>query len=98
MIRFSNVTKVYGKDTIAILREHVESPVPPIRDLVPELPGALAGIVEKLLEKKPSARYPLVDALAAALAETAPDARRRAFTCPTTRPKERLTSTKRMDA
>jgi len=57
----------YGQDTISILRRHVEAPVPPITENVPDLSAPLVRIVERLLEKKPAARYALVSELRADL-------------------------------
>ena len=57
-----------GKDTIAILRQHVETPAPEITKFVPDLPPALVRIVKRLLEKKPEERYPHVSELCADLA------------------------------
>jgi len=70
-----------GPDTISILRQHVESPVPPISDFVVDLPAPIEAILGRLLEKKPEARYPLVAALVADLAAVAPDERTQQRTC-----------------
>jgi len=58
-----------GDSYYAILRAHLEDkPVPPI-ELVPELPPELSRIIEKALEKKPSARFRKADEFRAALQE-----------------------------
>lgn len=57
-----------GKDTISILRKHVESEPPPLAELAPGTPPELVSVVERLLAKKPGARYPHARDLSAALA------------------------------
>jgi serine/threonine-protein kinase len=61
-----------GKDTIAILRQHVQTPAPPLRSLAPGTPPELERIVARLLAKKPSERYPHVAELQADLGKLAP--------------------------
>jgi serine/threonine-protein kinase len=61
-----------GKDTIAILRQHVEAPAPPLRDLAQEMPPELEKIMARLLAKQPSERYPDARSLAADVASIAP--------------------------
>ena len=65
-----------GKDTIAILRQHVQAPVPPLRALAPGTPPELERIVTRLLAKKPSERYPHVPELLADLGKLAPEGAR----------------------
>src|SRR5262245_39674648 len=55
-----------GKETTTVIYQHVHEPPPPLRELAPTVPAALAAIVEKLLAKSPDDRYP---SAAAALAE-----------------------------
>ena len=61
-----------GKDTIAILRQHVQAPVPPLRGAAPGTPPELERIIARLLAKKPSERYPHVAELLADLGKLAP--------------------------
>jgi serine/threonine-protein kinase len=61
-----------GKDTIAILRQHVQAPAPLLRGLAPETPPELERIIARLLAKKPSERYPHVAELRADLGKQAP--------------------------
>jgi hypothetical protein len=56
-----------GRTTIEKLTAHAAEPPPPIRDLRPDVPRAVAAVVHKLLAKKPEDRYPSADALVAAL-------------------------------
>lgn len=51
----------------AVLLAHVTRPPPPIRSLAPEVPKALATIVDLLLAKDRDARFENADALVAAL-------------------------------
>lgn len=62
-----------GKDTIAILRQHVETAPPALRDLSPDTPKDLEAVVRKLLAKKPAERYPQVRDVLAALAPYEPE-------------------------
>lgn len=64
-----------GKDTIAILRSHVEDTPPPLLDAASSLPEALVTVVHRLLEKSPDRRYAQVSELEAALSTWIPDAR-----------------------
>jgi serine/threonine-protein kinase len=61
-----------GKDTIAILRQHVQAPAPPLRSAAPATPADLERIIVRLLAKKPSERYPHVAELRADLGKLAP--------------------------
>ena len=61
-----------GKDTIEILRQHVQARVPPLLAAAPETPPELQRIIERLLAKKPSERYPQVAELLADLGKLAP--------------------------
>ncbi len=58
-----------GDSYYAILKAHLESiPVPPM-DLVPGLPAELSDIIEKALEKQPSARFQTAEEFRVALQE-----------------------------
>jgi len=57
-----------GASATDILRQTVHEPVPDLRRLAPQpIPQALVAVVERLLAKEPSRRYPTADALAAHL-------------------------------
>lgn len=62
-----------GKDTIAILRQHVQAPVPPLPGAAPGTPPGLDRIIARLLAKKPSERYPHVADLLADFGKLAPE-------------------------
>jgi hypothetical protein len=62
-----------GKSAIAIIRQHIETPPPPILSLAPELKPQLAAIIHKCLAKKPEERYADCPALARALWEIVPE-------------------------
>jgi len=62
-----------GKDTIAILRQHVQAPVPSLRGAAPGTPTELERIIVRLLAKKPSERYPHVAELLEDLGKLAPE-------------------------
>ncbi len=47
----------------AMLFKHAYDPPPPLCEIAPDIPPALAGIVERLLAKSPNDRYPTADAL-----------------------------------
>lgn len=47
----------FGKDTISILRRHVEEPPPPLESLTPDVPQEVRDIVSRLLAKDPDERY-----------------------------------------
>ncbi len=63
-----------GRDTIEILRQHVQAPVPPLQAAAPGTPPELGRIIGRLLAKKPSERYPQVAELLADLGKVAPEA------------------------
>jgi serine/threonine protein kinase len=46
-----------GKETTTVIYQHVHEPPPPLCELAPTVPAALASIVEKLLAKSPDDRY-----------------------------------------
>ena len=52
-----------GRDTIAILRQHVETPAPALSEFVPEVPPRIDRMVAKLLAKRAEERYAHVGAL-----------------------------------
>jgi len=60
-----------GKDTIAILRQHVQAPVPPLRGAAPATPPELERIIARLLAKRRSERYAHVAELRADLGKLA---------------------------
>ena len=62
-----------GKDSIAILRHHVETPAPRMGEFSEGVPTELERIVARLLAKKPEGRYPHVQALEADLAAAFPE-------------------------
>ncbi len=51
----------------AILVAHVTKPAPELRSVAPQIPQALASVIDRCLAKSPSARYESAEALAAAL-------------------------------
>jgi serine/threonine-protein kinase len=61
-----------GKDTIEILRRHVQAPVPALHAAAPGTPPELERIIVRLLAKKPSERYPQIAELLADLEKLAP--------------------------
>jgi serine/threonine-protein kinase len=61
-----------GKDTIEILRQHVQAPVPSLHVAAPGTPPELERIIVKLLAKKPPERYPQIAELLADLGKLAP--------------------------
>ena len=50
------------------MNAHVHQPVPPIRQLVPEVPEGLAAILDRLLAKDPGDRFATPAEVAEALA------------------------------
>ena len=61
-----------GKDSVSVMRQHVEAPVPPLHGPGRNIPSELQRIVGKLLEKQPEARYPHVASLVAEVRELLP--------------------------
>lgn len=58
----------YDADSaLAVLMKHINEPVPDLRNSIPEMPTALAEIVEKTLAKEPANRFQSARELASAL-------------------------------
>src|SRR5688572_25947998 len=55
------------ENALVLLMKHKESPLPPVRELSPDCPEALAAIVERMLEKKPDDRFAGFDDVVTAL-------------------------------
>ena len=72
-----------GRTAMEVLRQHVTSPLAPLRQRNPAVPAPLAAVVERMLLKEPAARFQSYDEVLAALdgsgraVERAPTARRR---------------------
>jgi len=47
-----------GPDTLAILRKHVEAPIPSFREVIPDLPQQLDAVLRRFLAKRPEERFP----------------------------------------
>ncbi len=62
-----------GKSAISIIRQHIDTPPPPLQSLVPEIKPELAAIVHKCLEKNPENRFADCPALARALWDIVPE-------------------------
>jgi serine/threonine protein kinase len=60
-----------GGDPLAIGRQHVLELPPPVRELRPAAPAALAAIIHRALEKAPDERFARAETMAAALASVA---------------------------
>jgi hypothetical protein len=45
------------ENALVLLMKHKEAPLPPVRELAPECPEALAAIVERMLAKSPEDRF-----------------------------------------
>src|SRR5262245_44679401 len=58
-----------GEDPLTIVSQHVHAPVVPPRVLRPDLPRALEGVILRLMEKSPAARFATANETAAALGE-----------------------------
>ncbi len=58
-----------GDTAAAVLLKHITTPVPSIRELRPELPGAFESILKTALAKTPAERYPDTHAFWAALTQ-----------------------------
>jgi serine/threonine protein kinase len=62
----------YGKDTISILRKHVETAPPALENIAPDVPEAVRDIISRLLAKDPDERYPHVQGVVQELSRFAP--------------------------
>ena len=58
---------ITGDSTQQVLARQLTQPVPPIASLRPDLPGPLAEVIDHLVRKEPSERYPTAEALETAL-------------------------------
>ena len=71
----------YPRDTeVATMFAHANAPVPSVREQQPDVPAALADVVERCMAKDPAERYPDAGQMARATAdavESAPSRRRR---------------------
>lgn len=56
-----------AKSSTDVLEMHCSAAPPTTRDLRPDLPGELSGLISRCLEKEPGERYPSAEALQAAL-------------------------------
>ncbi|MGZ8468576.1 MAG: serine/threonine-protein kinase [Gemmatirosa sp.] len=56
-----------GLAAAAVLVAHATKPAPPLRQVAPDVPRALAAVVDRCLAKAPGDRYPTGEALAEAL-------------------------------
>ncbi|HON44836.1 MAG TPA: serine/threonine-protein kinase, partial [Planctomycetota bacterium] len=46
-----------GRTPIQVIQQHLEAPIPSVRDFNPEIPEILDQIIKKMMAKKPSQRY-----------------------------------------
>ncbi len=53
----TGVLPFQGATSLTVRRQIVHEPAPPVRDLAPRVPRALADVVERCLAKEPSDRY-----------------------------------------
>jgi eukaryotic-like serine/threonine-protein kinase len=63
-------TPYRGANPVAIATQHVSAPVPNPRELVPDLPGQVAALIIRALDKDPERRFASASAMADALAAT----------------------------
>jgi eukaryotic-like serine/threonine-protein kinase len=61
-----------GDNAVALATQHIGGPVPNPRALRPELPGTVAAIVLKAMQKQPGQRFASAAAMADALADARP--------------------------
>ncbi len=52
-----------GDSPITIAMQHIQQATPPVREINPDVPSALVGILDKLLAKNPARRYPSASSL-----------------------------------
>jgi serine/threonine-protein kinase len=74
IVAFYALTGIFpfvSESPYAVLVAHVTKPAPRVREIGPEIPAALAKIVDRCLAKDPGARFPSCIELSEALAETA---------------------------
>lgn len=64
-----------GDTPVAVLLKHVQDPIPPARQFVPDLPDEFMRVLGKTLEKKPQERYPDMTAFADDLQELVGESR-----------------------
>jgi uncharacterized RDD family membrane protein YckC len=62
-----------GPTSMAVIARHLKEKPRPLRELDPEVPGRLAAIVDRLMQKDRKDRYATYDELVAALEEAAPE-------------------------
>ena len=58
-----------GTTSLQIALQHMRDPIPAVTAIAPEVPPALARVVERALSKDPAARYPNAEAMRLALHE-----------------------------
>ena len=62
----TGVLPFHATDLMEALYQHLNAPVPDVRELRPELPTALNSVIQRAMAKDPGERYPSVTELAAA--------------------------------
>ncbi len=62
-----------GETTLAITAQHLHAPVPSLSAVAPQVPPALARVVERALAKDPAARYQHAEAMRRAIAAAVGD-------------------------
>jgi eukaryotic-like serine/threonine-protein kinase len=62
-----------GDSPVALALAHREAPVPPLRERAPQVPAAVAAVVERALAKDPGARFAGADEMRHALADAVVD-------------------------
>jgi serine/threonine-protein kinase len=62
-----------GDTALAVTAQHLHAPLPPLTAFVPDVPPALARVVERALAKDPAARYPNAESLRRAIAAAVGD-------------------------
>jgi eukaryotic-like serine/threonine-protein kinase len=62
-------TPFQGDDAVAIMKQHISATPPSPRQINPNIPPALEGVILRCLAKEPGARFPDALSLAAAIAE-----------------------------
>jgi eukaryotic-like serine/threonine-protein kinase len=64
-----------GENFVSVAMKHVNEPPPSLLDVRRDVPGRVAGAVDRALEKDPAQRFPSMDAFAAELTACLADAR-----------------------